>query len=296
MTTDAKKYEHDGPEPPSEDFSTVGPIVPPLSSSKAAPTSPSPRQAWTVDGTRPDTTRTVSVPVGSRTPASQPSLSTTEKAFERVPSPPKVTVPPLKLQSIPRVVQVGIQSAKTSGQLHPTGIRLIGSPGGRPGGRPGNQSDRSSSRPNFVDPKNRALLPGAKGSSLPGQFGDSADSRNIQVSEGTGDDLGVLSPTLKPSNYQVLLKPSQPVPSQPVPPTSLRTGSQPSVTRRNLLAGQFKKSNSGGGKRTRKHRSVPSSVPVPAPATRRHHRDNSTANASSSQKRTRRRRPQRRDH
>jgi hypothetical protein len=48
---------------------------------------------------------------------------------------------------------------------------------------------------------------------------------------------------------------------------------------------QTGKGTKGGGKRTRKHRSVPSSVPVPASATcRRHH------SSSSSQKRTRRRR------
>lgn len=45
------------------------------------------------------------------------------------------------------------------------------------------------------------------------------------------------------------------------------------------------KGTKGGGKRTRKHRSVPSSVPVPAPATRRRH-----YSSSSSQKHTRRQR------
>lgn len=295
MTTDATNHKND-PEPPSEDFSTVGPIVPPLSSSKvdsgiagATTSSASQRQAWmTADTTSP---RTVHVPVGPRTPitpASQqllrrPPLSTTDKAFERVPSPPKGTVPSLNLQSIPRV-PVEIQSAKTSEQLlselSPNRKHLID--------RLGNQSARSS-RYNMVDPNNPALRPGANGSYLPGRFGYSADSRNKQVSEGTGGNLDFLSQTPKSSEYQVLLP-------NPVPPTSRRTDSQPPVTRRNRLPGQFKNSNSGGGKRTRKHRSVPSSVPVPAHATRRHHRDNSTANASSSQKRTRRRRPQRRDH
>ncbi len=114
---------------------------------------------------------------------------------------------------------------------------------------------------------------------------DSRDTKQIIPSFATSREHAVANETVDGGKLPTYPKP----PLRPLSPTTAKGIRDMPFTRRLRTSPRKDETKVGvGGKRTTRkhHRSVPSSVLAPAPATRRHHRDNS----SSSQKRTRRQR------
>jgi hypothetical protein len=265
MTNDAKIHEN---EPDEESLKVGPPSGKPLDekavfekvSNIATTTSPSPRQAWMNSSSN----QPVSVPIGPKTLPSPPSVpsplgESNPLVFGRVvkDSSPKSNspVPALQLGKLQQKPPK-IQSVRTSQELFSDLQRQL------------SQSARISLRPGNVNLNNPAIQ--QSGTSFPGRFGIKPEKP-----EGTGD-LSFLEAKGKSEakdKYLVL---------QPRPPEPDTKGA---FIRKSPLnkrtAKQYKQT--GGHKRTRKHRTPTSSTP--APATRRH-RDQS----SSTHKRTRRRR------